>query len=153
MKVSRGPRICSTVTDTLLYGGRAWAVRRNPELMTVPKKQSTAAKKARAIQRAAGGKHTALLAEQTCGEKLDPWGEFPETCARAPHALPEPHSEDRNFDAAAWRAELDAQEAEAQRQWEAMTSEERAEAEELAYEQAYDDGGEQPSDWIDYQED
>ena len=31
----------------------------------MPKNQSTAAKKARAAQRADGGKHTALLAEQT----------------------------------------------------------------------------------------
>lgn len=41
----------------------------------MPKKQPTAAKKARSIQRASGEKYTNVLAGQVCGETLDPWGE------------------------------------------------------------------------------
>jgi len=119
----------------------------------VPKNQSTAAKKARAVQRAAGGKHTALLSAQTCGRRLDPWGVYPGTCARAPHPAQEPCSPDRGFDAVAWREKAAAEWDAAQARWDALTPEERAEAEQLAREEEYDDGGEEPSDWIEYQED
>lgn len=77
----------------------------------MPKKQTTAAKKARVLQRQVGGKHTALLADQTCGQQIDPWGIEPGTCARAPHSSREPHSDDRDFDAAAWMAEAAAEQA------------------------------------------
>lgn len=108
--------------------------------MTVPKKQTTAAKKARAVQREAGGKHTALLAAQTvCGERLDPFLVYPQTCARAPHAHDEPHSEDRGFDAKAWRQrEADRWAAEDARRA-ALTPEERAEEDERAREWEYDE--------------
>jgi hypothetical protein len=108
--------------------------------MTVPKKQPTAAKKARAVQRQAGGKHTALLAEQTvCGERLDPFLVYPETCARAPHPHDEPHSEDRNFDAKKWRQRVaDTWAAEDARRA-ALTPEERAEEDERAREWEYDE--------------
>lgn len=114
--------------------------RRNPETMTVPKKQSTAAKKARALQREAGGKHTALLAQQAvCGERLDPFLQYPETCARAPHPHDEPHSEDRDFDALAWRQrEADRWAAEEARRA-ALTPQERAEEDERAREWEYDE--------------
>jgi hypothetical protein len=106
----------------------------------VPKKQSTAAKKARAVQRAAGGKHTALLAAQAvCGEQLDPFLVLPDTCARAPHPDHEPHSKDRDFDVQAWQqrvqAEWDAEEARRA----ALTPEERAEEDERAREWEYDE--------------
>jgi hypothetical protein len=64
VKVSRGPRSTTTAVTHLCAAGSVGACR-NPETMTVPKKQTTAAKKARAIQRQAGGKHTNLLAAQT----------------------------------------------------------------------------------------
>lgn len=101
----------------------------------MPKNQPTAAKKARAIQRQAGGKHTALLAEQTvCGERLDPFLVYPETCARAPHPHDEPHSQDRDFDAKAWRQrQADAWAAENARRA-ALTPQERAEEDERARE-------------------
>lgn len=100
----------------------------------MPKKQSTAAKKARAVQRESGGKHTALLAEQTCGERLDPFLVFPETCARAPHPHDEPHSENRDFDAAAWRQAEAARWAAEEARRAALTPEERAEENERARE-------------------
>ena len=112
----------------------------------MPKKQSTSAKKARAVQREAGGKHTALLAVQTCGKRLDPWGVYPETCARAPHPEQEPCSLDRGFDAVAWREKTAAEWEKAaadwpaeQARWEALTPDERAEAEQLAREEEHDD--------------
>jgi hypothetical protein len=105
----------------------------------VPKKQSTAAKKARAAQRLAGGKHTALLAAQVCGERLDPFLEFPETCARAPHSPWEPHSEDRDFDVAAWREKVAAEQAAEEARRAALTDEERAEEDEQAREWEYDE--------------
>ncbi|MFM9780369.1 hypothetical protein [Streptomyces scabiei] len=78
--------------------------------MTVPKKQSTAAKKARAVQQAGGGKYTAVLAEQAvCGKLMDPYLEFPETCARPPHPQDEPCSLERDFDAAAWKERVTAE--------------------------------------------
>lgn len=106
----------------------------------MPKKQPTAAKKARALQRQAGGKHTALLARQAvCGEQLDPFGVLPETCARAPHPHDEPHSENRDFDAAAWRQRVaDAWAAEEARRA-ALTPEQRAEEDEQAREWEYDE--------------
>ncbi|MEU6602412.1 hypothetical protein [Streptomyces flaveolus] len=60
----------------------------------MPKKQSTAVKKARTTQRASGGKYTEVLDVQTCGETLNPFGELPETCARTPHSTWEDSSED-----------------------------------------------------------
>lgn len=102
--------------------------------MTVPKKQTTAAKKARAVQREAGGKHTALLAAQVCGEQLDPFLVFPETCARAPHPHDEPHSEDRNFDAKAWRQRVADMWAAEEARRAALTPQERAEDDERARE-------------------
>ncbi|MFD1309076.1 hypothetical protein [Streptomyces kaempferi] len=106
----------------------------------MPKNQTTAAKKARAIQREAGGKHTALLAEQNvCGERLDPFLVFPETCNRPPHPHEEPHSEDRGFDGKAWRQrEADRWAAEEARRA-ALTPEERAEEDERAREWEYDE--------------
>jgi hypothetical protein len=117
--------------------------------MTVPKKQSTAAKKARTVQRTAGGKHTALLAGQICGRTLDPFGVYPETCARAPHPQTEPCSPDRDFDVRAWQERADAEQAAAQARWDALSSEERAEAERLAFEEAYDDGRTGADEWED----
>jgi hypothetical protein len=105
----------------------------------VPKKQSTAAKKARAVQRATGGKHTVLLAEQTCGEQLDPFGVYPQTCARAPHPHDEPHSEDRNFDATAWRQRVAAAWAAEDARRAALTPQERAEEDERAREWEYEE--------------
>lgn len=105
----------------------------------MPKKQSTAAKKARAVQREAGGKHTALLAGQMCGERLDPFLVYPETCARAPHPHDEPHSENRSFDVASWRQrEADAWAAEQARR-DALTPQERADEDERAREWEYDE--------------
>ncbi|MEU7338737.1 hypothetical protein [Streptomyces sp. NPDC007074] len=107
--------------------------------MTVPKNQTTAAKKARAVQREAGGKHTALLASQVCGEDLDPWGEYPGTCARTPHSPWEPHSADRDFDIKAWRRKADAEQAAEDARRAALTPEERAEEDERAREWEYDE--------------
>lgn len=106
----------------------------------MPKNQSTAAKKARAVQREAGGKYTDLLAEQAvCGERLDPFLVYPETCARAPHPHHEPCSADRDFDAAAWRQrEADRWQAEEARRA-ALTPEERAEEDERSREWEYDE--------------
>lgn len=100
----------------------------------MPKKQSTAAKKARAVQRESGGKHTVLLAEQACAERLDPFLVFPETCARAPHPHDEPHSENREFDAAAWRQAEAVRWAAEEARRAALTPEERAEENEQARE-------------------
>lgn len=109
-------------------------------MMTVPKKQSTAAKKARAVQRAAGGKHTALLAEQAaCGERLDPFLVYPGTCARPPHPHQEPCSEDRDFDIAAWKQRVAAEWAAEEARRAALTPEERAEEDARAREWEYDE--------------
>jgi hypothetical protein len=107
--------------------------------MTVPKKQSTAAKKARAAQRQTGGKHTTLLAAQTCGERLDPFLVLPDTCARAPHPDHEPHSKDRDFDAAAWQRRVQAEWDAEENRRAALTPEERAEEDERAREWEYDE--------------
>jgi len=107
----------------------------------VPKKQSTAAKKARAVQRQAGGKHTTILAEQTavCGERLDPFLVYPGTCARRPHPNNEPCSADRDFDIDAYKQrEAEAWAAEEARRA-ALTPEERAEEDERAREWEYDE--------------
>lgn len=107
----------------------------------MPKKQTTAAKKARAVQRDKGGKHTALLAAEqaVCGEQLDPFGVLPETCARPPHPHHEPCSQDRDFDIDAYnarvKAEWDAEEARRA----ALTPQERAEEDERAREWEYDE--------------
>jgi hypothetical protein len=98
--------------------------------MTVPKKQSTAAKKARAAQQAGGGKYTAVLAAPSglamCGQRLDPFLVFPETCARPPHPHDEPCSTDRDFDAAAWRQRVAAGWAAEEARRAALTPEEQA---------------------------
>jgi hypothetical protein len=107
--------------------------------MTVPKNQPTAAKKARAVQREAGGKHTTLLAAQVCGERLDPFLVFPETCARAPHPHDEPHSENRDFDAKAWRQRVADTWAAEEARRAALTPEERAEEDERAREWEYEE--------------
>jgi hypothetical protein len=107
--------------------------------MTVPKKQSTAAKKARAVQREDGGKHTTLLAAQTCGERLDPFLVYPGTCARAPHDPREPHSEDRDFDIEAWKTRVVAEWAAEEARLAALTPEERAEEDERAREWEYEE--------------
>ncbi|MDX2800181.1 hypothetical protein [Streptomyces scabiei] len=111
--------------------------------MTVPKKQSTAAKKARAAQAADGGKYTAALAGQSeqavCGERLDPFLVLPETCARPPHPQDEPCSLDRDFDAVAWKGRVTAEwEAETAR-LAALTPEQRAEEAERAREWEYEE--------------
>ncbi len=116
----------------------------------VPKRQSTAARKARAVQRATGGKHTVLLAEQAvCGARLDPFLVYPGICARPPHPEEEPCSANRDFDAVAWKArvqqEWDAEEARRA----ALTDEERAEEERLAFEEGYDDGRTASEEWED----
>ncbi|MFJ2202467.1 hypothetical protein [Streptomyces violaceusniger] len=115
----------------------------------MPKNQPTAAKKARAVQRAHGGKHTALLAEQTCGQSLDPFGEYSDTCARAPHPDSEPHSGDRHFDLTAWKERATTEEAAAQARWDALTHDERAESERRQFEEDYDDGRTTSDDWED----
>lgn len=114
---------------------------------TVPKNQPTAAKRARAIQHQAGGKHTALLAAQTCGQGLDPYGEYEGTCARAPHTPWEPHSEDRNFDIAAWEEQANSDQAAEEARRAALSDDERAEEDRLAFEEAYDDGRTASDEW------
>lgn len=106
----------------------------------MPKKQTTVAKKARAVQRAQGGKHTMLLAGQTCGKALDPFGVYEGTCARAPHPAPEPCSPNRAFDAEAWKTQAAIEQDAAATRWAQLSDEERAEQERLAFEDAYDDG-------------
>lgn len=115
----------------------------------MPKKQTTAGKKARATQHATGAKYTdALRGTATCGQQMDPWGAtcrqqmdpwgvLQETCARPPHTdgLCSP---DRDFDAAAWQARTAAEDAAAQARWDAMTPEQREAAETAAREQDYD---------------
>jgi len=106
----------------------------------VPKNQPTAAKKARAIQRAAGGKHTALLAEQAvCGERLDPFLIDPGTCARPPHPHQEPCSGDRDFDIQAWKQRVAADWAAEVVRRDGLSDEERAEEDERAREWEYDE--------------
>ncbi|MBE4790325.1 hypothetical protein [Streptomyces caniscabiei] len=111
--------------------------------MTVPKKQSTAAKKARAAQQAGGGKYTAVLAAQSgpavCGQRLDPFLVLPETCARRPHPHDEPCSTDRDFDAVAWKRRVAAEWAAEEARRAALTPEERAEEDERAREWEYDE--------------
>jgi hypothetical protein len=107
--------------------------------MTVPKKQTTAAKKARAAQGAAGGKYTAHLTAQTCGERLDPFLVYPGTCARAPHDPQEPCSADRDFDIDAWKHRKAAEWAAEEARRAALTPEERAEEDERAREWEYDE--------------
>jgi hypothetical protein len=128
---------------------KAWATAENPE-NTVPKNQTTAAKKARAVQRAAGGKHTTLLrAAQTCGKDLDPFGVYPGTCAREPHSAWEPCSLDRDFDVQEWKQKAAAEQAAAETRWAALSTEERAEQERLAFEEAHDDGRTATDEWED----
>jgi hypothetical protein len=109
------------------------------ETMTVPKKQTTAAKKARAVQRQAGGKHTTLLAAQVCGEQLDPFLVLPETCTRPPHPRHEPCSPNRDFDIEAWKKRVAADWATEEARRAALTPEERAEEDERAREWEYDE--------------
>ncbi|MET7713764.1 hypothetical protein [Streptomyces sp. NPDC005407] len=115
----------------------------------MPKNQTTASKKARAAQRATGGKYTTHLREAgVCGQQIDPWGELPDTCARPPHAG-HVHSLDPNFDAGAWdraTAEADAAAAAA---WDAMTPEEQEESELRTFEEEHDDGRTASDDYED----
>lgn len=106
----------------------------------MPKNQSTAAKKARGIQKTEGGKHTVLLAQQVCGQQLDPFGVYPEACARLPHPPAEPCSQDRDFDVAAWQQRVQAEATAEEERRAALTPEDRAEEERLAFEDAHDDG-------------
>lgn len=107
----------------------------------MPKKQTTASKKARAAQRTNGGKHTAnLRAAQVCGRDLDPWAEYEGTCARPVHDHTEPCSPDTDFDAETWKARQAAEDAAAEARWAAMTPEQQAAAEQRAREDEYDDG-------------
>ena len=106
----------------------------------MPKKQSTAAKKARAVQRETGGKHTVLLAEQTCGKSLDPFSVSTRGCARPPHPDTQPCSENRDFDAVAWQQRMDAEWAAEEARRASLTDDERAEEARLAFEEDYDDG-------------
>jgi hypothetical protein len=106
----------------------------------VPKKQSTAAKKARAAQRQAGGKHTDLLAAQAvCGERLDPFLVLPGTCARKPHDFREPCSENPDFDIEAWKSRVAAEWAAEEARRAGLTPEERAEEDERAREWEYEE--------------
>jgi hypothetical protein len=100
----------------------------------VPKKQTTAAKKARAIQREAGGKYTTLLAAQAvCGEPVHPLDDLG-ACARPPHPADEPCSLERDWDPTEWKARAKAAwEAEEARRA-ALSPEERADEDEQARE-------------------
>lgn len=115
----------------------------------MPKKQSTAAKKARAVQRESGGKHTVLLAEQTCGRSLDPWSESTRGCARPPHPHTELCSENRDFDVAGWQERVGAEWAAEEARRAALTDDERAEEARLALEDEYDDGYTATDAWED----
>ena len=142
---SGGSRL-PTVTDTSVTA-KAWG--RQTWRRTVPKNQTTASKKARAVQRTAGGKHTEnLRAAQTCGVQLDPWGQFPERCARPPHTS-DVHSRDPHFDEAAWNEQMAAEDAAAKARWDALTPEQQAEAEERQRESEYDDGRTASDDYED----
>jgi hypothetical protein len=140
VKVSWGPRICSTVTDTSRTAKRVGTAE-NPETMTVPKKQSTAAKKVRAAQRQAGGKHTVLLAAQTCGSRLQDHLNvgFAGTLAGPPHDPQDPCSADRDFDIAGWKARVAEEWAAEEARRAALTPEERAEEDERDREWEYDE--------------
>lgn len=100
----------------------------------MPKQRTAATQRARATQRAAGGRYTAHLraAADICGHTLDPWGdENSPKCQRPPHAVPGYGcSEDPDFDEAAWRAELASKDAARRKaeesRWHALTPEERA---------------------------
>lgn len=102
-----------------------------------------------------------LLASTTVGPWIIPEG----TCGYT-HLIdhddyrPCPHPDNHDhpchigpdFDIKAWQAKRDADYAAAEARWAALTPEQRAEHERLAWEDAYDDGGEQPSDRIDYED-
>ncbi|MDX3232911.1 hypothetical protein [Streptomyces sp. ME19-01-6] len=116
----------------------------------MPKKQPTASKKARAAQRASGGKHTTLLLDaQTCGKQLDPWDGFPETCTRPAHDDTEPCSLNPNFDVDAWKTKEAAEHTAAQARWSALTPEQRAEEERRIFEDEHDDGRTATDDYED----
>lgn len=115
----------------------------------MPKNQNTAAKKARAIQRTSGGKYTVLLAEQTCGKGLDPFGVYEGTCARPAHHETEPCSDRRDFDAEAWKKRATAEREAAEARWNALTPDQRAEQEWRVFEDEYDDGRTVSDDWED----
>ncbi|MFC9891471.1 hypothetical protein [Streptomyces pilosus] len=117
----------------------------------MPKKQTTAAKKARTLQKADGGKYTTLLAAQTCGEPVHPIDDLGQ-CARRPHPADEPCSLTRDWDPTAWKQQEAARAAKARARWEAMSDEEREEAEALAREELYGNDDEPASDRIDYEE-
>lgn len=125
----------------------------------MPKNQSTAAKKARAIQRTTGGKHTAFLADQVCGRYLDVWGvgaEGPlapiyseDTCNRAPHSSAEPCSADRDFDVEAWKREVAENVAEQQAWIAKLNNQEKADLDRQAFEDDYDNGRTASEAWED----
>lgn len=117
----------------------------------MPKKQTTAAKKARATQNSSGGKYTALLAGQTCGQPVHPIDDLG-TCARPPHPADEPCSLKRDWDPTEWKQREEVRAAEARARWAAMTPEERQDAEDRHREWLYDHDDEQPSDRIDFEE-
>ncbi|MFD7995546.1 hypothetical protein [Streptomyces mexicanus] len=104
----------------------------------MPKKQSTAAKKARAVQRTSGSKYTEALSGQVCGWSVHPLDESLGVCARPPHSPWEPCSTDRDFDPTAFYEAESQRMAEAKTRWAAMTPQERAEAEAKFQESLYD---------------
>lgn len=115
----------------------------------MPKKQSTAAKKARTAQTSTGGKYTVLLAEQTCGKSLDPFSDSSRGCARAPHPDTQPCSENRDFDASGWQERVNSEWAAEEARRAALTDDERAEEARLAFEDEYDDGYTATDAWED----
>ena len=118
----------------------------------MPKKQTTAAKKARAAQRTAGGKYTDLLAGQVCGQSVHPLDDSLGVCARPPHSSWEPCSKDWGFDPVEFYRAEGERLAEQQARWEAMSPVEREEAEARHHEWLYDHDDEQPSDRIDFED-
>ncbi|MFE9491422.1 hypothetical protein ACFYNF_34130 [Streptomyces sp. NPDC006641] len=115
----------------------------------MPKKQNTASKKARALQRTAGGKHTThLRATQVCGKQLDPFGVFPETCVRVPKH-PAPCTDEPGFEQAAYDKQVAAEQAASEARWNALTPEERADEERRQFEAEHDDGRTASDDYED----
>lgn len=84
-----------------------------------------------------------------CGKQLDPWGEFPDTCARPPHADGEQCSKNRDFDQAAWQHRVTAEWAAAEARWNALSPDQQAEAKRLQWEEEYDDGRTASDDYED----
>ncbi|MFJ1827378.1 hypothetical protein [Streptomyces sp. NPDC088178] len=115
----------------------------------MPKQQNTASKKARALQRTVGGKHTThLRTAKICGKQLDPYGVFPETCVREPHTSG-PCTDEPGFDQAAYDEQVAAEQAAAGARWNALTPEERADEERRQFEEEHDDGRTATDDYED----